>query len=247
MADGVSHPSPAATPAALIVAIDGPSGVGKSTAARELARRLSVPMLDTGATYRAVALKVLESGIDLEDRAAVLRIAEEAMIDLRPGADGDLEVTLDGQAVGQRIRTAEVSAATSKVSVHPEIRARLVALQRRAAARFGAVVEGRDIGTVVFPHTPHKFFLDARPEIRAGRRHRDLEVAGRAPSIDAVQRDLEERDARDSGREDSPLVCDDSYCAVDTSDLTPGEVVERMVEEIQGGRRGDRTGTAVTR
>ncbi len=222
----------------LIVAIDGPSGVGKSTAARLLAERLEVPMLDTGATYRAVALKVLESGVDPEDRTSVLSATEDAAIELRRAGNGRVEVYLDGKPVGQRIRTAEVSAATSRVSVHPEIRRRLVALQRSAAARFGAVVEGRDIGTVVFPDTPHKFFLDARPEIRAGRRHRDLEAAGKAPTVGAVQRDLEERDARDSGRKDSPLVCDDRYCRIDTSELTPDQVVDRMVEEIERVRQG---------
>lgn len=235
MTDSAAN-TPAERSSALIVAIDGPSGVGKSTAARMLAQRLGVPMLDTGATYRAVALKVLESGIDPEDRASVLRVAEDAAVDLRLTAAGDVEVLLDGRPVGQRIRTAEVSAATSKVSVLPEIRRRLVALQRRAAARFGAVVEGRDIGTVVFPDTRHKFFLDARPEIRAGRRHRDLQAVGKAPSVDAVQRDLEERDARDSGREDSPLVCDESYRAIDTSDLSPEEVIDRMVQEIRRQR-----------
>ena len=218
---------------ALIVAIDGPAGVGKSTAARLLARRLGVPVLDTGATYRAVALKVLDSGVDPGDRETVLRAAAAAEIELRPGDGGDLEVVLDGRPVGRRIRTAEVSAATSKISVHPEIRRRLVALQRGAGARFGAVVEGRDIGTVVFPHTPHKFFLDAKPEVRAGRRHVDLAVAGDAPPVDAVQRDLEERDARDRGRQDSPLGYDDSYRVIDTSELTPEEVVERMVERIE--------------
>ncbi len=230
-------PAAEASASALIVAIDGPSGVGKSTAARILAQRLGVPMLDTGATYRAVALKVLESGLDPEDRPAVLAAADSATIELRRTDDGGVEVFLDGRPVGQRIRTAQVSAATSKISVHPEIRRRLVALQRSAAARFGAVVEGRDIGTVVFPDTPHKFFVDARPEIRAGRRHRDLQAAGKATSVDAVQRDLEERDARDSGRRDSPLVCDESYCAIDTSDLSPDQVVDRMVEEIERKRR----------
>ncbi len=220
----------------VIVAIDGPSGVGKSTVARRLAERLGVPVLDTGATYRAVALKVLETGLDPEDRPAVLQAAEDAAIDVRRAPDGHLEVMLDGRPVGDRIRTPEVSAATSRVSVHPEIRRRLVALQRRTAARFGAVVEGRDIGTVVFPHTPHKFFLDARPEVRAGRRHGDLMAAGKPSSVGAVQRDLEERDARDSGRQTSPLVCDESYCAVDTSDLTPEQVVDKMVEEIERRR-----------
>ncbi len=201
----------------------------------EKARRLGLPVLDTGATYRAVALKVLESGVDPGDREAVLHVAEDADVDLRMGEGGDLEVMLDGRPVGDRIRTAEVSDATSKVSVHPEIRRRLVALQRRAGARYGAVVEGRDIGTVVFPDTPHKFFLDARPDVRAGRRHLELEAAGKSLSVTAVERDLEERDARDRGREDSPLACDDSYRAVDTSELTPEEVVERMVAGIEDG------------
>ncbi len=222
--------------AALIVAVDGPSGVGKSTVARMLAERLGVPVLDTGATYRAVALEVLERGVDPGDRPAVLRAAEGARVDVRQAAGGHLEVLLDGRPVGERIRTPEVSAATSKVSVHPEIRRRLVALQRRVAARFGAVVEGRDIGSVVFPDTPHKFFLDARPEIRAGRRHGDLEAAGKATSVEAVLRDQEERDVRDSRRQTSPLVCDDSYRVIDTSDLTPGEVVDRMVEAIERRR-----------
>lgn len=234
MADSSAvEPSGNSDSSALIVAIDGPSGVGKSTAARQLAERLGVPMLDTGATYRAVALKVLESGVDPEDKDAVLDAACSAVVDLRQTSDGGLEVTLDDRPVGQRIRTAEVSAATSKVSIHPEIRRRLVALQRRVAARYGAVVEGRDIGTVVFPDTPHKFFLDARPEIRAGRRHADLQAAGKAVSVEAVQRDLEERDARDSGRQESPLVCDDSYHPIDTSDLAVEEVVQRMIEEIK--------------
>ncbi len=222
-----------ASTVALIVAIDGPSGVGKSTVARLLARRLALPMLDTGATYRAVALKVLEDGVDPEDRASVLRAAEAAVIDLRRGADGNVEVVLDGRPVGRRIRGAEVTAATSRISIHPEIRHRLVALQRRAAARFGAVVEGRDIGTVVFPETPHKFFLDARPEVRAGRRHQDLAAVGKLADVDSVRRDLEDRDARDRSRSNSPLICDETYCAVDTSDLSADEVVERMVAEIE--------------
>lgn len=220
-------------PEGLIVAIDGTSGVGKSTVARLLAERLEVPVLDTGATYRAVALKVLESGVDPEDREAVLAAAAVAAVELRRAAGGGLEVTLDGRPVRGRIRTPEVSAATSKVSVHPEIRSRLVALQRRAAARFGAVVEGRDIGSVVFPDTPHKFFLSARPEVRADRRHRELVAAGKASSLEHVHRDIEDRDARDQGRSTSPLVCDETYHRIDTSELTPEEIVDEMVAAIR--------------
>ena len=220
----------------LIVAIDGPSGVGKSTVARLLAERLDVPVLDTGATYRAVALRVLESCADLDDDGAVLAAAAGAVVELRAGEGGRLAVVLDGRPVGRRIRTPEVSAATSKISIHPEIRKRLVALQRRTAARFGAVVEGRDIGSVVFPETPHKFFLSARPEIRAERRHRELVEAGKASSFDRVRRDIEDRDARDRSRSSSPLVCDETYTPIDTSELTPEEIVERMVEQIERRR-----------
>lgn len=217
----------------MVVAIDGPSGVGKSTVARLLSERLGLPMLDTGATYRALALKVLESGVDLEDREALLGVAGRAEVGLRPRADGGVEVLLDGRPVGQRIRTPEVSAVTSRISVHPEIRRRLVEIQRRAAENLGAVVEGRDIGSVVFPSTPYKFFLSARPGIRAGRRHRELEAAGKESSLEAVRRDIEERDARDAGRRSSPLVCDATYHAIDTSELTPKEIVERMEEVIR--------------
>ena len=217
----------------MVVAIDGPSGVGKSTVARLLAERLGLPMLDTGATYRALALKVLESGIDPEDREAVIGVAERTEVGVRARADGGVEVVLDGRPVGQRIRTPEVSAVTSRISIHPEIRRRLVEIQRRSAEDLGAVVEGRDIGTVVFPRTPYKFFLSARPRIRAERRHRELAAAGRASSLETVRRDIEERDARDRGRLSSPLVCDETHHAIDTSELTPEEIVERMEEVIR--------------
>ncbi len=232
-----------AEPESLIVAIDGTSGVGKSTVARQLAARLGVPVLDTGATYRAVALEVLEHGVDLEDRVAVLEAAAQAELELRPTADGGFDVLLGAHPVGQRIRTQEVSDATSKISVHPEIRQRLVEVQRQTAARYGAVVEGRDIGSVVFPHTPHKFFLHARPEVRAERRHAELLAAGQAASLGDVLHDIEARDARDSGREVSPLVCDESYHPIDTSDLSVAEIVEQMATEIDLGRERRRSST----
>jgi cytidylate kinase len=215
------------------VAIDGPAGVGKSTVARLLAARLGVPMLDTGAMYRAVALDVLERGVDPADREAVVAVAAASPVEVAAGAAG-VGIRLAGEPVEPRIRTSEVSEATSRISTYPEVRRRMVELQRRAAERFGAVVEGRDIGTVVFPDTPHKFFLEARNEVRAERRHRDLEAApGEAPPVEEVRRDLERRDRRDREREDSPLACDETYEVIDTSELSPEEVVERMVRAIE--------------
>jgi cytidylate kinase len=215
-----------------VVAIDGPSGGGKTTAARLLAERLELPVLDTGAMYRAAALKVLEAGVDPGDREAVLEVLAATEIDLLELASG-LEVVLDGRPVGERIRTPEVSEATSRISVYPEVRRRQVALQRRFAGRAGAVVEGRDIGTVVFPDTPHKFFLSARPEVRAERRCRELRAAGEDTTRSQVLREILERDRRDSARRDSPLSFDDSYTVIDTSDLSPEEIVERIVEEVR--------------
>ncbi|MEE8523917.1 MAG: (d)CMP kinase [Thermoanaerobaculia bacterium] len=225
---------PVAGSAVMIVAIDGPSGSGKSTAARRLAERLGLPVLDTGAMYRAAALKVLEAGVDPADRQAVVEVLESTDIDLRPAPEGALEVMLDGRPVGERIRIPEVTAATSRISAYPEVRRRQVALQRRVAARQGAVVEGRDIGTVVFTDTPHKFFLHAKPEVRADRRYRELRTAGVGVARDRVLEEILERDRRDSGRQDSPLICDDSYSVIDTSELSPDEIVERMALSVSG-------------
>lgn len=218
----------------LVVAIDGPSGVGKSTVARLLARRLGVPYLDTGAMYRAVTLAVLERGVDPADRAAAEAVA--AAVDLRlerrPG--GDLEARLDGAPVEDRIRTSPVARATSTVSAHPGVRRRMVALQRQAAGRAGAVVEGRDIGTRVFPDTRYKFFLDARPEVRYRRRWEELRARGQDVTPEAVREEMSGRDRRDAARDDSPLTRDETYIGVDTSDRSPEEVVERMVAAIRG-------------
>ncbi|MCG8455395.1 MAG: (d)CMP kinase [Holophagales bacterium] len=217
----------------LIVAIDGPSGVGKSTVARQLAKRLRVPMLDTGAMYRAVALDALELGHDPSDAAAVAGLVAELDLDLRADGEGGAEVFLRGEPVGSRIRTAEVSRASSQISTHSVVRRKMVELQRLFARRGGAVLEGRDIGTVVFPQTPYKFFLEANTEVRSERRHRELVAAGRGTSLDQVIAELEERDGRDRERDDSPLTRDASYFEIDTSDLLPAEIVERMVGVIR--------------
>jgi cytidylate kinase len=216
----------------LIVAIDGPTGVGKSTVARLLARRLGVPYLDTGAMYRALGLKVLERRQDPRDSAAVERLLPETEISLEAGADGALEVLLDGVPVRDRIRTQEVGAAASAVALLPAVRRRMVALQQQSAERTGGVLEGRDIGTKVFPHTPYKFFLDARPEIRFRRRHQQLTAQGRTPSLAEVGRQVEERDRQDQQRQDSPLTCDASYRRLDASEKSAEAVVEEMLRAV---------------
>jgi CMP/dCMP kinase len=218
----------------LIVAIDGPSGVGKSTAARRLAGRLGVPFLDTGAMYRAIGLKVLENGVDPLDRDKVVAIAGEADVRLGRREDGSFEVLLDGEPVEARIRTPEVGEATSAVSAYPEVRQRMVRLQREAAGQFGAVLEGRDIGTRVFPDTPYKFFLDARSDVRHQRRYDELAAGDRPVTFDQVVDEISRRDLRDSTRTDSPLTRDVSYTFIDASDLSVDEVVERMAREIEG-------------
>lgn len=217
----------------LIVAIDGPAGVGKSTVARLLARELGVPVLDTGAMYRTVALEALRRGVDPDDGAATARLSREIDLEMRLTGAGDIEILLGGEPVGQLIRTPEVSEAASRVSTHPPVRERMVELQRETAARTGAVLEGRDIGTVVFPQTPYKFFLTARPEVRARRRHQELMAGGKDVSFGAVLEDLQRRDERDQGRVASPLRRDDTYLVVDSSDKPPVAVVAEMAELVR--------------
>ncbi|MDP9361132.1 MAG: (d)CMP kinase, partial [Acidobacteriota bacterium] len=213
-------------PAPLIIAIDGPSGVGKTTTSRLVAHELSLPHIDTGAMYRALALAATREGIDTRDEAALEQLASRVRIDFIPGENA--RVLLNGDDVTALIRTPEMSMAASNVSAVPAVRRVLVRLQQELGRRSGGVLEGRDIGTKVFPETPHKFFLTARPEVRARRRHAEL-AKGEKVAYETVLAATLARDEQDSTRSDSPLRYDDSYTVIDTSDLDAGEVVRRIV------------------
>lgn len=214
----------------LIVAIDGPAGVGKSTVSRLVARKLDIPQIDTGAMYRAIGLAATRAGIGVDDEARLAELAANTEIEFIPGEKP--RTILNGEDVTEFIRTPEISMAASHVSAVPAVRRVLVKLQQAMGERTGGVLEGRDIGTKVFPQTPHKFFLTARPEVRAERRYRELMARGQAVDFDKVLAETIQRDRQDSTRADSPLTYDDSYHVIDTSDLTIDQVVETIVAFI---------------
>lgn len=212
---------------ALIVAIDGPSGVGKTTTSKLAAHALKLPHIDTGAMYRAIGLAAVRAGVDTRDAEALERLASRAHIEFVPGDPP--RVLLEGEDITSLIRTPEISMAASNVSAVPAVRRVLVRLQQELGRRNGGVLEGRDIGTKVFPETPYKFFLTARPEVRAERRYAELVAKGQPVDFAAVLEEALVRDTQDSTRADSPLMYDDSYTVIDTSDLTIADVVERIV------------------
>jgi len=215
----------------LIVAIDGPSGVGKSTVSKRVAHALTLPHIDTGAMYRAVGLAALREEIDTHDEPALEALANRMKIEFVPGEKP--RVLLNGEDVTSLIRTPEVSMAASDVSTIPAVRRCLVKLQQELGRRSGGVLEGRDIGTKVFPETPCKFFLTGRPEVRARRRYNELVAKGQTPDFDTVLSETIARDKQDSTRADSPLTYDDTYTLVDTSDLTIDEVVAAIVDSVR--------------
>ncbi len=232
MAPG-SHCPPDTPP---VIAIDGPAGAGKSTIAAMLADRLGVPHLDTGAMYRAVALLALRAGIEppLSD-AEIERVRQLLLdhpIDVSVGEGGTL-VLIDGEDVSEEIRTPECSAMASAVSALPVVRRELVRMQRRIGARNGGVVEGRDIGSVVFPDARLKVFLTATPGERARRRHREVTRVDPSASIQDVQQQLHQRDLQDSSRRDSPLQVAPGAVVVDTDGLAPEEVIARLLDELE--------------
>jgi cytidylate kinase len=216
----------------LVVAIDGPSGVGKTTVSRLVARALHIPHIDTGAMYRAVALAAERAGISTRDADALEALAECVRIEFIPGERA--RVTLDGEDVTSLLRTPEISMASSDVSAVPGVRRVLVRQQQELGHRNGGVLEGRDIGTKVFPETRHKFFLTARPDVRGQRRYRELLAKGQPADYETVLAEARARDAQDSSREDSPLTYDRSYTIIDTSDLNVDQVVRRIVDSVRG-------------
>ncbi|MGW6138809.1 (d)CMP kinase [Streptomyces sp. NPDC055144] len=218
-----------AAPAAVIVAIDGPSGTGKSSTSKAVAAQLGLSYLDTGAQYRAITWWMVNNGIDLTDPTAVAAVVGKA--EIVSGTDpSDPTITVDGVDVAAPIRTTEVTSKVSAVSAVPEVRARITELQRSiaASAELGIVVEGRDIGTTVLPDADLKIFLTASPEARAARRSGELKGA----DVKATQEALIKRDAADSSRKTSPLAKADDAVEVDTSELTLQQVIECVVTLI---------------
>jgi len=210
-----------------IIAIDGPAGAGKSTVARHLARHFGLLNLETGAMYRAFALKALASRTSLENLSALLTLSNNTTIRLEPAEAGN-RVFLDGVDVTTQLREPEVTDGASRVSIHPQIRAWMVRLQQELGAAGGVVMEGRDIGTVVFPNADVKIFLDAAPEVRGLRRYDQLAPEAAAEvQPEALLRDLHERDERDRNRADSPLKPATDAVLLDSTRMTLEEVVAR--------------------
>ncbi|HET7842024.1 MAG TPA: (d)CMP kinase [Terriglobia bacterium] len=213
----------------LVIAIDGPAGAGKSTVAKMLAARLGLSYVDSGATYRAAALKVLESGVSPDEASKVTETISQAEIAFE-ASGGKPRVLLDGREVTDKIRTSEVTLAAAKVSRLPEVRIKLVAMQRAFARGRGVVMEGRDIGTVVFPAAPLKIFLEADREERARRRLEQNHEEGRASTLEDTAYELGRRDQLDAERKISPLVAANDAVAIDSTHLTADEVVRKIVE-----------------
>jgi cytidylate kinase len=213
----------------IVIAIDGPAGSGKSTLASLLARKYNYTNIETGAMYRALAFKAIERGIPLEDGAKLEALAQRSRIELVPRSDGN-RVLLDGADVTERLRSQEVTDAASKVSVHPPVREWMVDSQRKMGAGGGIVMEGRDIGTKVFPDAEVKIFLDAAPEIRGARRF--LESPASAAQEASVVAELHARDQRDRTRANSPLVPAPDAVLIDSTYLTLDQVLARAIEVI---------------
>ncbi len=212
----------------LYIAIDGPAGAGKSTVARELARRLKIKYLDSGAMYRAITLKILQNGTDLENEEALKSLLDNTQIEIT-GEEDTSRIFLDGKEVTEEIRSGAVNGYVSQVSAVPPVRKAMVARQQELAREWGAVVmDGRDIGTCVLPDAALKIYLDASPEERAKRRWKENREKGREMTTEEVQKEIAMRDAIDSSREVSPLQVAAGAFVLDTTDMNKEEVVDKI-------------------
>ena len=216
----------------LVIAIDGPAGAGKSTIASRLAKTLGYVNLESGAMYRALGLKAIEAGIAVTDGEALLALANRSTIELQPTAEGN-RVLLDGRNVSERIRERDVTDAASRVSTHPEVREWMVRRQREMGARGGVIMEGRDIGTVVFPDAEVKIFLDADSGVREGRRVSQAKADDDPARAERLKQELRERDRRDTTRAAAPLKAADDAVHIDSSALTIEEVIARAEEIVE--------------
>ena len=220
----------------LIIAIDGPAGSGKSSTAKALAAKLHLPYVDSGAMYRAVTLKAMQLGISFDskfdDKTRLIKIAKSCRIRLTTSPQGAQKVFLDGKNVSQAIREPALTQNVFYVAQEPLIRREMVKKQKSMGKKDGAVMEGRDIGTVVFPKADYKFYFEASPDVRAKRRQRDLSEAGKKMAIAKVLEDIKFRDKTDYERKEGPLKVAKDAIVIDTSSLTIGQTVDKILQVI---------------
>jgi len=222
-----------------IITIDGPAGAGKSTVSKALAKKLGYIYLDTGALYRALAHKALNDKISLEDTSALAKLCFNTTVSLK-NIDGKMVVLVDGEDVGDKIRTEEIGLAASKISAFTVVRKSLLNLQREAGLQGCIVAEGRDMGSIVFPHADYKFYLDANVEERIKRRYNELLAKGACVEYQAIQKDMMARDYQDSKRKIAPLKASADAIIIDSTGLSAEGVVEKIIQHICVERGGDR-------